>query len=142
MPRQLLHALSTLFATALFHDDVIDHQLNAVRLAVGSRAYGIQSRVLGLPDRYGVFSPGPPRLQVYEARRFLATAFALGYLNAAVWLPALLLLKFAGGGEVGGAVLMIAAMESVVVGVFWAAAVKDPRRRPGYVWRDWGGKGE
>ncbi|KAK6954768.1 hypothetical protein Daesc_004737 [Daldinia eschscholtzii] len=72
MPQQLFHNMSNLFSTAFFKEDVIhNNTLNPVRLAVGARCYRIQSRLLRIPDRYGIFSPGPPRLQVYQAGRFM-----------------------------------------------------------------------
>ncbi|CAH0033461.1 unnamed protein product [Clonostachys rhizophaga] len=35
-----------------------------------SYGYDIQSRVLGIPDKYGFFSQGPPRLQEFEGTLF------------------------------------------------------------------------
>jgi len=38
---------------------------NSVHLAVATIGYWIQSQQLKIPDRYGFFSLGPPRLQVH-----------------------------------------------------------------------------
>ncbi|RYP65286.1 hypothetical protein DL770_009032 [Monosporascus sp. CRB-9-2] len=53
---------------ALLSPQIIDNRLNPYYLAVATRAYWIQSHILRIPDRFGFFSPGPPRLQVLEER--------------------------------------------------------------------------
>ncbi|KAM4054888.1 hypothetical protein HRG_005707 [Hirsutella rhossiliensis] len=55
----------------------LDHALPLVR-ALGLHAFRLQDEVLGVPLRWGFFSPGPSRLQAMEACLFaslLATAF-------------------------------------------------------------------
>ena len=51
---------------SVWSDQVVNGQLNPVLLDLANRGYYIQSEVLHISERYGVFSPGPPRLQVYE----------------------------------------------------------------------------
>jgi hypothetical protein len=60
--------------------DVIDHSLNPVRLAIARRGYLIQSDILHIPDRFGYFSPGPPRLQAFEGGMFAGMALCQGIL--------------------------------------------------------------
>ncbi|KAI0202387.1 hypothetical protein F4808DRAFT_468533 [Astrocystis sublimbata] len=60
---------------------IVDGQLNPALLAIGTRGYQIQSKVLRIPDRCGIFSAGPPRALVYEARTFILAYWALIYLG-------------------------------------------------------------
>ncbi|KAI1158458.1 hypothetical protein F5B18DRAFT_641046 [Nemania serpens] len=53
---------------SIWSDQVVDNQLNPVHLALGVRGYQIPSEVLRIPERWSIFSPGPPRLQVYEGQ--------------------------------------------------------------------------
>ncbi|KDN66254.1 hypothetical protein CSUB01_06769 [Colletotrichum sublineola] len=50
----------------LFAPQVVNNQLNPVHLAIGIRCYQIQTEILGIPEQYGLFSSGPPRLQVLQ----------------------------------------------------------------------------
>ncbi len=60
-----------------------DKKLNPVHLALGIRGYWIQSQVLHIPDRFGFFSPGPPRLQVHQA--FLLLPMLLAVITTSFW---------------------------------------------------------
>ncbi|KAI1661238.1 hypothetical protein F4813DRAFT_346883 [Daldinia decipiens] len=143
MPRQPALKITNTLSLALFQADVIHNQLNPVRLAVAVECYRIQSQTFRIPDRYGAFSPGPARLQVYQAGRFMVLLFSLAYLNAAAWTPAIVLLMLFGGrGEAGRVVLAVGAMEMLVVATFWIAMCRDRRRRLGlgFVWGDWKGR--
>ncbi|KAH9206874.1 hypothetical protein DL95DRAFT_396570, partial [Leptodontidium sp. 2 PMI_412] len=40
--------------------------LNPTLLSIGQRGYEIQSKYLMISDQYGLFTSGPPRLQVYQ----------------------------------------------------------------------------
>ncbi|KAL2693601.1 hypothetical protein Neosp_000161 [[Neocosmospora] mangrovei] len=54
---------------------------NPLFLAIGTRGYYVQSRILRVPQRFGVFSPGPPLLQVHQASflTFLVILFAVEF---------------------------------------------------------------
>ena len=54
---------------------VIDGRLNHVRLALATWCYWIHSRIFRIPDRFGFFSLGPPRLQVEESYIFVVVVF-------------------------------------------------------------------
>ena len=56
-----------LYIKDLLGPSVIDGRLNQPRLALAIQCYWFQSRILRLPDRFGFFAPGPPRLQVEES---------------------------------------------------------------------------
>ncbi|KAF3056629.1 hypothetical protein GL218_06584 [Daldinia childiae] len=139
MPQQLARKITKTFSLALFQADVIHNQLNPVRLAVGIECYRVQSQILRIPDRYGIFSAGPAQLQVYQAGRCMVLFFSLAYLNAVAWTPAIVLLAFL-GGDARRAALAVGAMEGLVVAAFWIAMCSDRRRRVGFVWGDWNGK--
>ena len=67
------------YAIRMFYGPQSVHNvLNPVLLAVGSRGYLIQSRTLHIPDRYGYFSPGSPRLQVSQAFHLAFWTLILG----------------------------------------------------------------
>jgi hypothetical protein len=59
----------------------IDGQLNPVHLGVAAHGYWIQSSVLHIPNRFGFFSPGPPRLQVFHGALFAFISFSLSILS-------------------------------------------------------------
>ena len=77
MPHDLVHN-AVRAIKGFLKPQVVDGRLNPVRLAVATRGYWIQSHVLHIPDRFGWFSPGPPRLQVHQATSlaFLACSVA------------------------------------------------------------------
>lgn len=54
---------------------------NPLFLAIGTRGYYVQSQILRVPQRFGVFSPGPPLLQVHQASflSFLVILFAVEF---------------------------------------------------------------
>ena len=54
-----------------FAGEIVNNQLNSLRLAIATTGYRIQSCTLQIPDRFGFFSPGPPRLQVFEGLSFI-----------------------------------------------------------------------
>ncbi|EQB58403.1 hypothetical protein CGLO_01351 [Colletotrichum gloeosporioides Cg-14] len=70
-----------------------DYRLNTAHLAIATRGYYIQTEIFRIPERFGVFSPGPPRLQAHQG--FL---FVIQTVLVAIWgVPAafgFLLLKY------------------------------------------------
>lgn len=50
-----------------------DGEINPSLLAISRRGYWIQSRVLCIPDRFGLFSSGPPLLQACQAHKLAST---------------------------------------------------------------------
>ncbi|KAI1781465.1 hypothetical protein F4818DRAFT_436655 [Hypoxylon cercidicola] len=67
----------------LLEPSEVKKSLNPAHLALGARGYEIQSRLLRIPDRYGFFSPGPPRLQVHEGCLFFINFLLICYLSIA-----------------------------------------------------------
>ena len=74
MPRNLV---SNIYAGIkdLLGPSVIDGHLNHVHLALATQCYWTQSRIFCIPDRFGFFSPGPPRLQAEESALFIIVVF-------------------------------------------------------------------
>ncbi len=132
-PSSLLTAINILFSPQF-----IDGQLNPVHLTIATQGYWIQSSILRIPNQYGFFSPGPPRLQVHQGALFGVLSFHFGILcilgaSIVFWV-----------GARGDPVLPLAsAMVALVVGAaasIWVAACYDCRRSPDYDWGDSNGK--
>ena len=79
---------------SFFAGPVINGELNPAALTFGQAGYRIQSQKLHIPDRFGWFAPGPPRLQVYDALDFVYTVLGL----SVVWCVDGWLSFFAHGG--------------------------------------------
>ncbi|TID02395.1 hypothetical protein CH35J_003663 [Colletotrichum higginsianum] len=127
-------AIKRMMHMEFFAPQVIDNRLNPVHLAIGIFGYQIQTEILGIPEQYGFFSSGPPRLQVSQGIMFPAyvslAAFPLVFLGVIVLLR--------GNENVDAWILMrfIAITASVTV-LFWYLEYADPRRAPDYEWNDW-----
>lgn len=48
---------------------VVDGKINPSLLAIARRSHWIQNRILRIPDRFGLFSSGPPLLQAYQSQK-------------------------------------------------------------------------
>lgn len=48
---------------------VVDGKINPELLEIAQWGHWLQSRVLHIPDRYGLLSSGPPLLQAFQARK-------------------------------------------------------------------------
>lgn len=84
----IVEAIKGLFSPQI----ATDSRLNPHHLALATRGYRIQSRVLHVPDRYGIFSPGPPRLQVHEGSTFFVMILML--VLTAPWFGTFIFLSF------------------------------------------------
>lgn len=82
----------------LFGREVLNDppRLNPALLAFAVNAYRIQSQILRIPDRFGLFSAGPPRLQVWEADMFVKGMLFPLSMMAALGLFAVWMLRVAG----------------------------------------------
>ncbi|KAI1132418.1 hypothetical protein F5Y10DRAFT_261125 [Nemania abortiva] len=113
---------------------VVDNQLNPIHLSLGVRGYQIQS-ALRIPERWGIFSAGPPRLQAYEGQAFVIACSMLAYTVVHVTFLSYILFKY---GKLNGpvfAVILGMIIASVAVTYY---GLNSPRQRaPGYVWDDW-----
>ncbi|KAK2017305.1 hypothetical protein LZ32DRAFT_22652 [Colletotrichum eremochloae] len=119
----------------LFAPEVVNNQLNPVHLAIGIRGYQIQTEILGIPEQYGLFSSGPPRLQVFQGSTIPLVYFL-------VVLPAVVL-SVAGLFTRNKVKILWPLMGLIIAGtiilcaLFWYMFYIDPRRAPDYKWNDW-----
>ena len=116
--------------------EIVDNRLNPVLLATATSGYRIQSHLLHIPDRFGFFLPGPPRLQVYQGAFF---AFVVTGTCFSIVLGgfALLLMKLNGRPISPWLVVAMATMTVATVVTIWALACFDRHRAPDYDWGDW-----
>ena len=111
-----------------------DKIVNPFHIAIAARGYQIQSHVFQIPDRFGYFSPGSPRLQAHQGSLFVAWSALIGtmfflaatmvyftYLNDKHYL-------------VAGAMCSVAVVG--LVAMSWHMACRDPRRNPDYDWEE------
>lgn len=110
-------------------------RLNPVYLAIVTRGYWIQSHVLHIPDRFGFFSSGPPRLQVHQSASF--AFLTVGVAFSIVWGPLTVLLAKLMGRPISRLAGAMGFLQIAVVAVIWALACFDHRREPDYDWGDW-----
>lgn len=117
-----------------FGPQVVNNDLNPIHLAVATRGYRIQSHKLYIPDRFGFFSPGPPRLHVYQGGTFIVLASLSSFfivMTGFAILSAGLILS-------GRPYFVFAAAFSAYVaawlGLIWVLACVG---RPPRHWKDW-----
>lgn len=121
---------------AFFAGEVVDGRPSPPLLALATAGYRIQSQTLQIPDRFGFFSPGPPRLQVSEASLFVATIITTSFF---IGLTTLVLLFYKLGGlpHFPSVAAVLYSMIVVQVLATWMIGCCDRRRAPGYTWKDW-----
>ncbi|KAG4432041.1 hypothetical protein IFR05_012480 [Cadophora sp. M221] len=69
----MLHTLQEIFKPQVSASNT----LNPTLLAIGQRGYEMQSKYLMIPDQYGLFTSGPPRLQAV----LVALAWAIAWVT-------------------------------------------------------------
>lgn len=120
---------------SLWNGQVVNNQLNPIYLALGIRGYQIQSEVLHIPTRWGIFSPGPPRLQVYEGEAFVSACFIVAFIATWAILTEVILYML---GMLNVAIVVFCWCAVIVmVATNYLALCFPPQRRQGYVWDDW-----
>ncbi|KAH9230587.1 hypothetical protein CCHR01_07917 [Colletotrichum chrysophilum] len=117
--------------------EIIHGQLNPTYLAVAARGYHIQSSVLHIPDRYGWFTPGSPRLQCRQGAAMSFCLFLVVLLTA-LYGYTLYTLKYVHKRQTELMEWMFGISLAFVVLAPWLAMHHDPRRAPNYEWKDWG----
>jgi hypothetical protein len=112
-------------------------RLNPLFVPLGTNAYRIQSQTLGIPDHWGMFSAGPPRLQAYEAGTFLTMCFCLLY-NLFLATFTLTICWLARTKNFWWIALSTYALVGGAAACLWMISCeRTGRRAPGYVWEDW-----
>jgi hypothetical protein len=136
------------FTNDLHNQQTINMPLNAAKsgysplhpfyyaVDVGTRGYWIQSHILRIPDRYGFFSPSPPRLQRHEAITFIVF-FLVTMFSSFYWTLLLIgLQKIPDHLPLWRLALAIAVLMVCMWAAVWAMNCFDHRRAPGYKWED------
>ena len=115
---------------------VVNNQLNPRLLSVATTGYRVQSHTLQIPDRFGVFSSGPPRLQVHQAFDFivLVTWTCLNLIFATFLVFLGILYGRPTCRNLGAAYVLIMIAEAFFL---WFVSLHDRHRVPGYEWKDW-----
>ena len=110
--------------------------LNPMLLAFATEGYRIQSQYLGIPDRWGYFSPGTPRLQVHEAASLrMAVLFTTFFLLP---IETFAVVNSRGmGAHTLAKVALLAFVNVLFFGADWAIRLMSFRREPGFRWDDW-----
>ncbi|KAK1831155.1 hypothetical protein QBC39DRAFT_434342 [Podospora conica] len=122
---------------------VIDGRLNPFHLALARSFYWIQSQIFHIPDRFGMFSPGPPRLQVFEGGLLVFELLFLAHMvSAGMWgmLFAHVNVTWTNSLHVDKVSKIICFMVLFPVVLCWPLQVmllRQSQRAPGYIWEDW-----
>ncbi|KAL6813998.1 hypothetical protein V8C40DRAFT_283124 [Trichoderma camerunense] len=118
----------------LFGRQVRNGQPNPVLVSVATRGYNIQSRVLHIPDSIGIFTRGSPRRSAWEGFVFVYASLNLLLLAGmfACWI--MILEDY--GDHSAWIPISIVVLYIAVVMLIWVVVIYNPRRRPGYNWRD------
>ncbi|TQN68037.1 Extracellular metalloprotease [Colletotrichum shisoi] len=118
----------------VFAPQVIDNRLNPVHLAIGIRCYQIQTEVLGIPEQYGLFSSGPPRLQVLQGSTIPTLYLSIAF-PVVVLVVAMLFLRNENTNM--WPLMSLIACAIIIYVLLWYMFCVDPRRAPDYEWNDW-----
>lgn len=115
-----------------------DGNLNPTLLAIAQSCHRYQSEVLGIPDRWGFFTSGNPRLQVDEAAALVSCIFILGPML--LW--TIILLAHACYSSLPGCTFIVflsflLSLNLGTVGAIWAVMILSKRRKKDYIWADW-----
>ncbi|KAH7328093.1 hypothetical protein B0I35DRAFT_416540 [Stachybotrys elegans] len=98
--------------------------------AIGARCYEIQSQQLHIPDQYGVFSAGPPRLQSKQALAFACMVM----VRVCILYPAAVLMLYMAYISKGINYRYVAAYlaaDVAFIAISWAIAILSPNRTLG-----------
>ncbi|KAK2020600.1 hypothetical protein LX32DRAFT_716363 [Colletotrichum zoysiae] len=118
----------------IFAPQVVDNRLNPVHLAIGIRCYQIQTEILGIPEQYGLFSSGPPRLQVFQGSFVPVLYFTIVFPVVV----ATVFVKYENKYKEKWPWMMASITGMVILcAAFWYLLCTDARRAPDYEWNDW-----
>lgn len=140
MPRNLTTVTSSILnaiTASLSPQITTSNTLNPIQMALASRGHWIQSHILHIPDRYGFFSPGPPRLQVYQGFLFIPL---LIMTICSIFLGACAVFNISLKPDHKPIWRVVVFMVALVVGtlaILWIMACFDRLRAPDYDWGHW-----
>jgi hypothetical protein len=129
----MLHSITVAFSPQV----TASNTLNPIHLAIATRGYWIQSRIFYIPDRYGFFSPGPPRLQVYQGFLFIAL-FIMVICSIFCGASSVLLASLTPDHKpIWKAVVFMVILVGGTVAMIWVTECFSKRRARDYDWGDW-----
>lgn len=112
---------------------VVNNQLNPLYLAIATTGYRIQSNTLHVPEYFGLFSSGPPRLQVHQATVFVVMVIATA-CSLAIWGWTLVIFRISGvtGMKLIKSGSIMLATTAVYVIAMWVLVCCYRRLKAGY----------
>jgi hypothetical protein len=129
----MLHSITVAFSPQV----TVSNTLNPIHLAIATRGYWIQSRILYIPDRYGFFSPAPPRLQVYQGFLFIAL-FIMVICSIFCGASVVFLLSLRPDHKpIWKAVVFMVILVGGTVAMIWFMECFSKRRAQDYDWGNW-----
>lgn len=131
-------SLTIVFAAVrgVLRPSATDGGLNPDHIALASQGYWIQSQILNIPDRFGMFSPGPAPLLAHQGAFFACLIVCLTLID--IW-TMVLFFMFTTCGNVPGSKLArrMAMVRIILLPAIWIVACQDPHRAPDYNWENW-----
>ena len=124
------------FVKGFFAGQIVDNRLDPYRLAAARAGYKLQSQTFRIRERYRIFSPGPPRLQVWEANHVIPLLFLIIWAISFYITMNFLLDVMGKPKRMETAALTLAITSSMLI-LLYIIALYDNCREPGYEWPDW-----
>ncbi len=137
MPLNLIRSILNTITVSFGPQVIVSDTLNPIHLALSTRGYWFQSHILSIPDRYGFFSPGPPRLQAYQG--FLSLILFI-MIVCEIFLGTFVIFLASLKPDRKPIWVLIPAISASAIGVvafIWAGSCFHENRRPDYDWADW-----
>ena len=118
---------------AIYAGEMINDRPNPFYVNLASTGYRLQSVTFRIPDQYGFFSAGPPRLQVDEASACLLLITII--CISAIFSSSLLLLFRIAKKPCSSCIIALFVVSTIIeAGTVWISLCHDPRRGKGHDW--------
>ncbi|PVH99135.1 hypothetical protein DM02DRAFT_19352 [Periconia macrospinosa] len=114
-------------------DEVTNGKHDLMHLVIANFGYRIQSQILHIPDRFGLFSPGPTCLQIWEGAT-VAILFTKLAVALAIVVPLLAFRRQLRNPGYGRDCFIAVTALKCCVYLWWAWYFTCEERKPGYKW--------
>lgn len=121
MSRNLFQNIRQGIAASFAPEVSSNNTLNQTHLSIATKGYWFQSHILKIPDRYGFFSPGPPRLQVHQGVSFLILFYMILICTIGNSFLALFMFMQEDHAPIAPVALGLEASLLIWVGIIWFA---------------------
>jgi hypothetical protein len=112
--------------------------INQNHLAISAYCYHIQSETFRIPDRWGWFTPGTPRLRAWQAAFLILPIMNMTIMGSLHLFAAVMIVRSDESVYLKVILnVLFLVMETLVWITSWLMVLWDPRRDPDYRWRDW-----